>query len=326
MTQINFKSQSYTVVANNDVLTTLLEAGEKIPFSCRTGSCQSCLMKATQGTPPKGAQVGLKDTLKAQSYFLACQCHPQENLEIDLPNTIDTRYKSRVLEKQWLNDDVIQIKLARPENFNFRAGQYLTLWKDKHLSRSYSIANLPDSNELEFHIRVLPQGQFSSWAAYETLENNFLEIQGPIGDCFYLEGAIDADLVLIGTGTGLAPLQGILSDALKAGHRGRIDLFHAGLNPHSLYNTDLLTKYASEYDNVFYHPCVLDKAGVVDSRVNYLEGNVSDIVFEKFPSMIGKKVYLCGDPNLVKKLKTKIFLSGANSQDIYADAFEPSQS
>lgn len=321
MTQIIFQKNAYKVAKGDDVLTTLLNTGFDVPHACRSGICQSCLMKVTEGTAPVKSQEGLKDTLKAQSYVLACQCHPDETLTLELPNTEKTRYKSHILSKQQLSHNVTQIKLKRPENFNFHAGQFVNLWKDASLARCYSIASMSDDSELEFHIREIPQGQFSSWAANEATENTPIEIQEPAGSCFYIEGTPDAELVLIGTGTGLAPLQGILLEAIKAGHKGRIDLFHGALNPHGLYNTDLLMSLADKHENIFYHACVLDKGDEPNNDINYLEGNVSESVFEKISSMKGKKVYLCGDPDLVRQLQTKTFLAGANSQDIYVDAF-----
>ncbi|MBL4762915.1 MAG: 2Fe-2S iron-sulfur cluster binding domain-containing protein [Gammaproteobacteria bacterium] len=321
MTQIIFQNNAYKVAKGDDVLTTLLNTGVDVPHACRSGICQSCLMKVTEGTAPVNSQKGLKDTLKAQSYVLACQCHPDESLTLEFPSVVTTRYKSHVLSKQQLSHNVIQIKLKRPKNFNFRAGQFVTLWKDATLARCYSIASTPDDNELEFHIREIPQGQFSGWAANEAMENTAIEIQEPSGSCFYIEGSPGAELVLIGTGTGLAPLQGILLEAIKAGHKGRIDLFHGALNPDGLYNTDLLMSLADKHENVFYHACVLDKGDEQNNDIDYLEGNISELVFEKISSMAGKKVYLCGDPDLVNLLQTKTFLAGANSQDIYIDAF-----
>jgi len=322
MDTIHFENQNFKA-NERDVLSVLLDAGLEVPHGCRSGSCQSCLMKASDGTPPENAQKGLKETLKAQSYFLACQCYPEEPLSIERPNAEETQYSSTLIEKQWLSHNVIQLKLQRPENFSFYAGQFVTLWKDKTLGRSYSIANLSSDDFLEFHIRVIANGRFSTWAAETANIGNELQIQGPAGDCFYLDHDLDQDLLLIGTGTGLAPLQGILQSALKAGHRGRIDLFHGGVNPAGLYQTEKLTTLAAQHGTFYYHPCVLDPEG--DNALPYLQGDIKEAVLHTVTELKGKKIYLCGDPDLVKSLKTQLFLAGANSKDIYLDAFESSQ-
>ncbi len=322
MSEIQFENQNFSV-AKEDVLTVLLDAGLDVPHSCRSGSCQSCLMKATDGAPPEQAQKGLKETLKAQAYFLACQCYPEKPLTIELPNAEETRYQSSIIEKQWLSHNVMQLKLQRPENFSFYAGQFVTLWRDKNLGRSYSIAN-PDTDDfLEFHIRIIANGQFSNWAANEAKIGDELQLQGPAGDCFYLADNLDQELLLIGTGTGLAPLQGILQSALNAGHRGRIDLFHGGVNPAGLYQTQALSELAAQHKMLHYHPCVLNQESKCD--LEYLQGDIKTLVRQTVTELKGKKIYLCGDPELVKALKMQLFLAGANSKDIYLDAFEIGQ-
>ncbi|MDQ7016338.1 MAG: 2Fe-2S iron-sulfur cluster binding domain-containing protein [Gammaproteobacteria bacterium] len=320
MSHIQFENQSFSL-AKEDVLTVLLNAGLEIPHNCRSGNCQSCLMKATEGTPPDTAQQGLKETLKAQSYFLACQCYPKEPLIIERPAANESRYESVLISKQWLSHNVIQLKLQRPSGFHFYAGQFVTLWKDEQLGRSYSIANLADSDLLEFHIRIIPDGRFSNWIAHEASERQSVQLQGPAGDCFYIDDNLDRDLLLVGTGTGLAPLQGILHSALKAGHRGQIDLFHGAIEPTGLYNSKQLSEIEAQHEQVSYHPCVLKQDAQTTA---YLEGNISELVLQNTSNLASKKAYLCGDPELVKQLKIKLFLAGMNSKEIYLDAFEAS--
>ena len=77
MTDILFNGQTIRVKIGQTVLSALLEQGHNIPNSCRAGVCQSCLIQATEGDVPPEAQTGLKDTLKAQGYFMACSCKPE---------------------------------------------------------------------------------------------------------------------------------------------------------------------------------------------------------------------------------------------------------
>jgi hypothetical protein len=44
-------------------------------------------------------------------------------------------------------------------------------------------------------------------------------------------------------------------------------------------------------------------------------------VLERVPSFAGRRVYLCGDPLLVQRLKRQVFLRGAALREIHADAF-----
>ena len=60
----------------------------------------------------------------------------------------------------------------------------------------------------------------SGWLGTEARPGEAVRLQGPVGECFYVPGQPEQPLLLAGTGTGLAPLYGIVRDALAAGpHR-----------------------------------------------------------------------------------------------------------
>lgn len=320
MTQLKFKDKVFTVSAGSTVLDTLLEQGHEIPNSCRAGACQSCIMQVTKGKVPETAQKGLKDSQKVKGFFLACSCEPEESIDIQLADTKKLRTAASVSEINKLSADVIELKIKTIEPLEYYAGQYVTLWKNESLARSYSLANLPDDNgDICFHIRLIPNGQFSSWVHHDLQIGDSLSVQGPAGDCFYTAGNPEQNLLLIGTGTGLAPLYGIIHDALQQSHTGDIHLFHGALNPTGLYLTEELIQLAQQYDNFHYHPCVMDAEK--STLPNIIEGDISKIALETVPKPNGWKSFLCGDASLVTQLKKKIFLAGSNMNDIYADPF-----
>ena len=45
------------------------------------------------------------------------------------------------------------------------------------------------------------------------------------------------------------------------------------------------------------------------------------LVLARHPKLAGVRVVLCGNPELVTKLRKAAFLAGASMKDIYADAF-----
>ena len=320
MTQLKFKDNVFTVSEGSTVLDTLLKNGHDIPNNCRAGACQSCIMQVTKGKVPEQSQKGLKDSHKAKGYFLACGCKPEEDIDIELADSEQLRITATVIEINKLSADVLELKIKATEPFDYNAGQYVTLWKDEHLGRSYSIASLPkDNGTLTFHIRLIPNGKFSGWLNNQLKIGDTLFVQGPAGDCFYTSGKPEQNLLLIGTGTGLAPLYGIIHDAIQQGHTGEIHLFHGALNTTGLYLTEKLFNLEQQYENFKYHPCVLTSD--MDTPSAMIEGDISKVVIDLVPKPTGWKTYLCGDESLVKVLRKKIFLAGCNMNDIYADPF-----
>lgn len=320
MVQLKYKDDIFTVSANSSVLDTLLEQGHEIPNNCRAGACQSCIMQLTKGTVPEKAQKGLNDSHKAKGLFLACSCIPEEYIEIELANTEQLRVHATVSEINTLSTDVVELIIKTTDTFTYHAGQYVTLWKDELLGRSYSLTNLPEKDGvLSFHIRLIPEGKFSGWVHNELQIGDTLSVQGPAGDCFYTEGNPEQNLLLVGTGTGLAPLYGIVHDALKQKHTGEIHLFHGALKPSGLYLTEELTRVARQHVNFHYHPCVITaEAGMSE---NITEGDISKMALAATPTPRETKSFLCGNEDFVNPLKKKIFLAGSNMKDIYTDAF-----
>jgi len=301
---IEYKGQQLQPYDNETVLDALLREGFDTPH-------------AKDGTPPAKSQKGLKSTQKAQGYFLSCQCVPDDDLAI---GDAGIEAKAMLKHKEYLNERVMRLILELQDDFPYRAGQYLHLVRPDGLSRPYSLASLPhSSNELEVHILRVPQGQMSGWVFEEAEIGETVRVRGPVGHCFYVEEDPKQPILLAGTGTGLAPLYGILQDALLAGHVGPIYLVHGSLTRDGLYLVDELRSFAEQYDNVIYTPCVLGG----ESEEGITIGNIQDVVLNLTDNFAGWRVYLCGNPDLVQSMRKKIFLKGAASQDIYADAFFP---
>jgi CDP-4-dehydro-6-deoxyglucose reductase len=287
-------------------LDALLRAGVALPHSCRAGACQTCLVQATAGEVPPGAQQGLKESLRAQNYVLACLCRPTQHLELAPPGA-GVRVSAVVEQTTWLSDSVLRVRLAASEPIGHRPGQYLTLFRPDGLGRSYSIAG----DDLELHVRRIPGGAMSEWLAAAP-PGEAVTIQGPAGDCFYTPGDPAQPLLLAGAGTGLAPLYGILQDALRQGHQGPIWLYHGALNERGLYLTEELAALATGHPNFEYRPALLDR-----------EGPLPELITRHHPQLKGWRGFVCGDPTIVNLLRKRLFLGGMASRAISADAFLP---
>jgi NAD(P)H-flavin reductase len=214
----------------------------------------------------------------------------------------------------------LRVRLHCDAPIAFRAGQYVTLLKEGGIARSYSISNLPEDSEIELHVRKIAGGRMSGWLHEQARVGERVSVLGPSGECFYVPGNEEQPLLMVGTGTGLAPLYGILRDALRHGHRGPIHLFHGALHKGGLYLVEELRRLVAEYSHLAYTAVVLNG----DESDNITVGALDQVVLKRLPKLSGWRGYVCGDPSLVQSLKKKLFLSGMASRDIYADAFTPS--
>ncbi len=323
MKTVHYEGRSFPVAAGSTVLEALQLGGVEAAHSCKAGICGSCMMRATEGVLPERAQAGLKDSWKMQGYFLPCVCLPVSDLSITQVE-VDARCGASIAALERLSSDVLRVRLALDAPLSFRAGQYITILLAGNLARSYSIASLPtcptQGVEIDIHVRRIAGGKMSGWLHDTARPGDRVEILGPSGSCFYVPGKPEQSLVLAGTGTGLAPLYGILMDALEQRHTGPIHLFHGALHEQGLYLVDELRRLAGVHANVEYTPAVLNASDGGSLEV----GPIDHILMKRFPKLNGWRAFVCGDPAIVKLLKKKIFLAGAASHDIYADAFLPS--
>lgn len=318
MTHLSFSGRKLEARDGQTVLECLEHHGIPVVSSCRAGVCQSCTMRAVAGEIPAAAQAGLKPAHRAQGHFLTCQCPVEPGLEV-VPLGELRALSARVAKVEELSGDVLRVRLELEGSFAFRAGQFVQLVRADGLSRAYSIANLPDEGYLELHVALLPDGKMSGWLRAAVGET--VEVRGPQGDCFYM-GEPDEPLLLAGTGTGLAPLLGVLRAALKAGHRAPITLIHGVRNGISLYERKLLEEIAKDHPHVTVLFSVLSSGEQSESVVEgVLSDPIDQIVSRQSIDPETSRVYLCGNPEIVAKLKKKIYIAGASLDRIHSDPF-----
>jgi NAD(P)H-flavin reductase/ferredoxin len=320
MFDLTIENKSFTCRPGETVLDALLRQNINIPHGCKAGACQSCLVQSLDAKPPENAQRDLKDTLKHTGHFLACQCHPQQPMTLRLSNQAVRFADGKVSINEPLNRNthLLIIKINDADRYKYKAGQFVNLRRYDGLTRSYSIANIPyASGTLEFHIRRLPGGRFSAWVHDELKVGDSIRVSEPQGKCFYIPDRKEQGILLIGTGTGLAPLAGILADALAQGHSGPISLYHGSRDYEDLYRIDEMRKLSERHPNFFYTPCV--SSG--DSPKDFIPGRANDEALSKHANLANWRVFLCGHPEMVRTTQKQAYLKGAKLSDIYCDAF-----
>ncbi len=316
MPVVRWGEQTFPLHGNETVLDALLRNGVSVSYACKSGSCGSCMLQAREGTVPARAQAGLKDSWKAQGYFLACVCVPEADLAA-APLGAEARIRATIISLGNLSPSVKQVLVRRDVASDIRPGQYIAIIRPDGLARSYSVAGLPEEDVLEFHVRLIPNGRMSGWLHNDACVGDRVTTLGPSGECFYVPGNEDQPLLLAGTGTGLAPLWGVLRDALRCGHRGPIHVFHGAVHQGGLYLCDELRSLTQTHEHVTYTPVLLTGDPIPGTEI----GAIDKVILGRFPKLAGWRAYLAGDPDIVRSLKMQLFLAGAGSRDILADAF-----
>ncbi len=317
MATLTLEETSIEMAEGQSVLAALLAAGIDVPHSCQAGLCQTCLHQAIEGEIPEAAQIGLSDAQKAQGYFMACVCLPKGPMKIVRAGGAHGQFDVCVAAIDRLSQSVIRLRLEPELAFSYRPGQFLALTAPGGLTRNYSIASHPGVDSfIELHVRVIPGGRMSGVIAGKLAPGDRLRVSNPLGTCFYDGADPNRPVVLAGAGTGLAPLWGIVRDAIEHKHKGPIILYHGARDRAGLYLVEELQALADRHKSFSYRPCVLNEpeAGAGDLAAA-VTGAGTDYANTDF--------FLCGDAGLIGRLKRELFLKGAKLQRLRTDMFLP---
>lgn len=322
MARVTFEGCRYPLHEGERVLDALLRGGANVSFSCRRGSCQACLLRATHGDPGDDARRTLRAAMRERGYFLPCLAKPREDLTVERPDLSELFVRVVVQEKTSLSRDVVRLRLEPETNLTWRAGQYVNVRRADGLVRSYSLASIPEEDYyLELHVRRIEGGAMSTFLFDDVRVGDELEIQGPVGTCFYDPATRARPLLLVGGGTGLAPLVGIARDALRQGHEGEVFLYHGARARDGLYLREELEALAASEPRLRFVACVSD----ADPGPGVERGLVTDVAFARHPDLSRFVVFLCGAPEMVHDARVRAYAAGASRADTHADPFEPAR-
>jgi ferredoxin-NADP reductase len=111
--------------------------------------------------------------------------------------------------------------LKVPEWEGHEAGQHvdvrLTAPDGYQAQRSYSIASAPENERLMLTVDRLDDGEVSPYLTDVLMAGDKLELRGPIGGYFTWEEGDGGPLLLVGGGSGMAPLMAMIRHRAAAG-------------------------------------------------------------------------------------------------------------
>ena len=212
------------------------------------------------------------------------------------------------------------LRLPANEEFHFVAGQYLDIMLPQNRRRSFSIASCPGRDELvELHIRRVASGEFTQQLFEGMKEKTLLRIEGPLGQ-FWFRRESPRPALLIGGGTGYAPLRSMLRDLLQVGDRRPLHLYWGAQTRQGLYEDEQVRALCAQYPNLRYTP-VLSEAQP-DDRWTGRSGLVHAAALEDHPQLQHLDVYASGPPAMVETVRYEFIARGLPPQQLFFDSFD----
>jgi CDP-4-dehydro-6-deoxyglucose reductase len=271
----------------------------------------------------------LEDSEIDEGYALMCQAEPLEDLlirvrEIEAVRDIQVRMlPARVVEKEFLSDNVVRLVLRLPktQRLQFLAGQYVDVLLSGGKRRAFSIASCPTlENEIELHIRHVEGGDFTGWVFDELKVRDILRFEGPLGNFFVRNDRPERPMIMMGGGTGFAPLKSMIENLLEHDDPREIHLFWGARNAAELYMNELPRRWADSHEHIHYHRAVSEPDG--SEGADTFSGFVHEAVAARFPDLSGFDVYMSGPPAMIEAAKPVFFELGLPEDRLYYDSFE----
>lgn len=325
---------SFECGPTEDVISAGLRQSVILLASCRAGGCATCKADCTDGDyelidvkvqalPPDEEEDGK---------VLLCRTFPRSDLRIVVPYTYD-RISFQAIQTNWLAEiiacDRISSNVARlvlqcltadgsaPVSLSFVPGQFVDIEiPGTHTRRSYSMASIAEDGELEFFIRLLPDGAFSRFLTTQAKVGMRVALRGPAGSFSLHDGP--RPRVFVAGGTGLSPVLSMVRQLKNASDPSPAKLLFGVTNHDELFYVDELKKLQKSMPSLDVQVAVVNAS----EGNGVAKGTVIDLLRTELGGFPDKPdVYLCGPPGMIEAAFAAASSAGVPKEQVYLEKF-----
>ena len=225
-------------------------------------------------------------------------------------------YNATIREIENQSDSVRLFTIDLGADMDFKAGHFVNLsfqeGEDKYM-KPYSLASNPSiKNAIQLSIKLVPEGRVTP-KLWEKKVGDTVQIKGPLG--LFLVRNNKEKLVFIGTGTGVAPLRGMIQDELfnKKTEKEITLVFGVRNENEVLFHKEFLD-YAEKHPNFKYVP-IVSRPENWEGRTGHVQDNFDMIDTQN------SEFYICGLPAMFDEVHQKLIEMGATEDSIFHEVF-----
>ncbi len=328
---INDGAKELSVKGGGRLLGTLMDQGIFIPSACGgRGSCGLCKVRVLEGggplLPTETPYLNAEET--ANGTRLSCQVRVRTNIVIHIPEAffLIKEFRTRVVGLRPLTPSIkeVHLKLLDPSEIVFKPGQFIQFYVPEYAGspepvyRAYSIASPARlKSEIKLVITRVERGVATTYIHTLLKEGQEVRINGPYGD-FYLRPS-DREMIMIGTGSGLAPLMSILYQMADEGIDRPCTLYFGVKSRADLFYQEEIRELAQKLPRFRYVP-VLSQP-LPDDQWDGETGFVTDAVARDVKDGSQMEAYLCGNPLMIDAAVKLLTQRGLTEDRIFFDKF-----
>jgi NAD(P)H-flavin reductase/hemoglobin-like flavoprotein len=206
--------------------------------------------------------------------------------------------------------------------YPFKAGQYASVetlrWP--RVWRPYSIANAPAADGLlALHVRAIDAGWVSSALVHHTRVGDVVRLGPPVGS-MVCDPRSQRDVLLVGGGTGLAPMLALAEELSRWNDHRRVHLYFGVRRIEDLYGLDRLAAMVHRDPWLRVVPCVSE-----DHRFRGERGVLAEVLTRhalEHDSWTRHEVFLAGSGPMVAATAGRLLELGVNERRIRFDSYD----
>lgn len=216
--------------------------------------------------------------------------------------------------------DIRTFRLARPDGFEFTAGQFLTVRlraDGREHVRCYSISSAPGvRGHLEISVKRIG---LVSGALHATMRpGSMLSIRQPAGSFKYPTDD-ERPLVLLAGGVGITPLMSMLRHALESEPTRRVTLFYSVRRVEDIAFHDELNLLSKRHDHVQVVIAISDGS----PGPGHFPGNISEsLVTTMVPDVAHAVCLICGPQPMMDAMVAMLTATGVPRSQIRFEVFQ----
>lgn len=328
--------QAVEVEEGQTMLDACLRRGVWLPHACCHGLCGTCKVQVAQGEVEHGnaSPFALMDFERAEGYALACVAtlHDDAVIEADVDEDPDALYlpledrQGEVVRLEDLTPTIKGIWLRPDRPVEFQAGQYLNLYLPGIKGpRAFSMANGPDDELLELHVRRVRDGVATGWLHEHLKVGDRLHMTTPMGR-FFVRKSAQRPVILLAGGSGLSSPKSMLTDLLAEDYPHEIWLFQGARDRTELYFASHFEELAQQHPQFHYIPVLSNLTA--DDPWTGARGFVHEELKRRFShdngataDFRGNQAYLCGPPPMIEACIATLMQGRLFEHDIFTEKF-----
>jgi Na+-transporting NADH:ubiquinone oxidoreductase subunit F len=329
---INQGEKDLSVQGGGTLLSTLMEQGIFVPSACGgRGSCGYCKIKVLEGGGPllPTETPWLEPEEVKDNVRISCQIKVREDMAIEIPAELFLikEFRAHVEGLRDLTHEIkeLRLRLIEPDSITFKPGQYIQFQVPEYeecpesVYRAYSIASSAhEPHRLALIVTKVPGGLATTFIHEVLKQGDEVAFNGPYGE-FYLRES-DKDVVLVATGSGMAPVLSILQQMAAEKIQRKATFVFGARHRKDLFYLDEIEALKREIPRLQVF-LTLSRPEEED-RWEGEQGRVTNVLEKIIENGENKEAYLCGNPAMVESCEQLLMKKGIPQALIFFDKFE----